>query len=299
MNWELFTNKGLSLERMKNFCHVAEVESFTQAAGGDPNKQTLYSRQIKELEQFFGAELFHRKGRTVTLSEQGKELHLLISEYFAVLEDFHERCSGELGSYTIGSGESVIQWWLIPMLDQIKNAFAKADVIFKNLRTRDIIEGIKKGEIDFGIIRKSSINPDLEHIPVGKLQFACFYPSNAQVKPKDEASLLSHFPLAAMEGSGRYQDFLAELPTKHGVIVRKSVSCSSFPMMAKTLTSIPVAAILPTIARNELDADAYEMVQFESLKPLEQELCICWNKRMASMNPELARLGQALATIMK
>ncbi|HBR92572.1 MAG TPA: hypothetical protein DEA90_00220 [Opitutae bacterium] len=297
MHRALFSKSGLSLDRLNSFCRVAETESFTQAAEGDPNRQTQYSRQIKDLEQFFGTELFHRKGRTVTLSNTGKELHTLVSEYFSALEDFHERCSGELGSYTIGAGESIIQWKLIPKLNEIKESFEKADVIFKNLRTADIIDGINKGEIDFGIIRKSAVTSNLTSLPLGALKFAFFYPSHSKIDPSDEAQLFSSFPLAIMEGEGRYQKFISELPSKHAILVRKSVSCSSFPMMAKTLTSIPVAAILPTIASEGLPAESFKMAELASLKPLAQELCVCWNQRLASMNPTLKELGKALAKL--
>jgi DNA-binding transcriptional LysR family regulator len=294
MDNSVFSKSGLSLERLKSFCLVAEVESFTKAAEGDSNRQSLYSRQIKDLEQFFGTELFHRKGRTVTLSNSGAELHALVSEYFSALEDFHERCSGELGSYTIGAGESIIQWKLIPMLSEIKESFEKADVVFKNLRTSDIIDGINKGTIDFGIIRKSALTSALDSVSIGSLKFAFFYPSESKVTKNDEATLLSHFPLAIMEGSGSYQSFLDGLPAKHGIIIRESVSCSSFPMMAKTLNVLGIAAILPEIARQEFPASKFNMVDLEGLEALKRDLCICWNKRLSALNPMLESIGRSL-----
>ena len=299
MNSDLFSKAGLTLDRLRSFCLVAETESFTKAADGDSNRQTLYSRQVRDLEQFFETELFLRKGRTVTLSNTGKELHSLVSEYFAALEDFKERCSGELGSYTIGAGESIIQWKLIPMLNEIKESFEKADVVFKNLRSSDIIDGINKGTINFGIIRKSALPSNFDSISIGSLKFAFFYPSASKVKKSNEAELLSHFPLAIMEGVGSYQTFLNELPAKHGIIIRKSVSCSSFPMMAKTLHVLNIAAILPSIARQELSESQFNMIELESLRTLERDLCVCWNSRLANMNLMLTELGTALSVGLK
>ena len=57
---ELLSEGGLSLDRLKNFCAVAEAGGIARVAGGDPAKQSLYSRQLRELEQFFGAELTRR-----------------------------------------------------------------------------------------------------------------------------------------------------------------------------------------------------------------------------------------------
>jgi DNA-binding transcriptional LysR family regulator len=297
MNLDLFTRSGLSLERLRSFCLVATVESFTKAAEGDPNRQTLYSRQIKDLERFFGVDLFVRKGRTVSLSKEGKQLHHLALEYFSALEDFHERCSGGMGTYSIGTGESIIQWELIPKLAQIKELFDKADVVFKNMRTADIVDSVRKGEIDFGIIRKTAVVSELESAPAGKLQFAYFFPKGLLAEEPSEETILEALPLVVMEGRGKYQDFIADLPNRMRMIVKESVSCSSFPMMAKTLNVLPIAAILPSIAESELSQNAFEKASFQSLKPLDQELCICWNRRLASLNPEITRLGGSLSKI--
>src|SRR6476619_7642842 len=71
---ELLSEGGLSLDRLKNFCAMAEAGGIARVAGGDPAKQSLYSRQLRELEQFFGAEVTRRKGKGIEFTEQGLEL---------------------------------------------------------------------------------------------------------------------------------------------------------------------------------------------------------------------------------
>ena len=56
---DLFQTTGLTLERLHSFLMVAEAGGVTKAAGGDPNRQSLFSRQIKELEEFFGVGRLH------------------------------------------------------------------------------------------------------------------------------------------------------------------------------------------------------------------------------------------------
>ena len=53
----LFAERGLSLDRLKTLIEVAKAGSIAAAARGDSARQSLYSRQIKELEEFFGVEL--------------------------------------------------------------------------------------------------------------------------------------------------------------------------------------------------------------------------------------------------
>ena len=50
----LFTVSGLSLDRLRTFLRVAEAGNLAKAAKGDATQQSQFSRQIKELEAFFG-----------------------------------------------------------------------------------------------------------------------------------------------------------------------------------------------------------------------------------------------------
>src|SRR5213080_2960431 len=109
---ELLSEAGLSLERLQSFCRVAEAGGVTRAAKGDATKQSLYSRQIKELEEFFGAELMRRKGRGIVLTPTGQRLLRMTREQFASLIDFKAECRGQPLEIVIGAGDSIIQWLL-------------------------------------------------------------------------------------------------------------------------------------------------------------------------------------------
>lgn len=58
----LFSRSGFSMERLASFCAVADAGSIARVADKDPTRQSLISRQIRELETFFGVELVRRKG---------------------------------------------------------------------------------------------------------------------------------------------------------------------------------------------------------------------------------------------
>src|SRR5213594_1602000 len=110
----LLQEGGLSLDRLQSFCLVAQAGGVTKAAKGDPAKQSLFSRQIKELEEFFGTELIRRKGRGIVLTEAGTRLETIARESFTALTDFKRDCNGRPVEIAIGTGETVIQWLLMP-----------------------------------------------------------------------------------------------------------------------------------------------------------------------------------------
>jgi LysR family transcriptional regulator, nitrogen assimilation regulatory protein len=49
---ELLSEGGLSLDRLKNFCALAEAGGIARVAGGDPAKQSLYSRNCGSWSNF-------------------------------------------------------------------------------------------------------------------------------------------------------------------------------------------------------------------------------------------------------
>lgn len=69
-------------------------------------------------------------------------------------------------------------------------------------------------------------------------------------------------------------------------------------MMAKAVRNLGLAAILPKIAGDELPAPQFGKVEFAALKPLERKLVICWNHRLAKVNPTLSKTGQKLADLL-
>src|SRR5512135_1590479 len=90
----LFARGGLSLERLRNFALIAEAGGMSLAAGGDPARMSLFSKQVKELEAFFGVALTLRQGRKVKLTEAGQRLAQLAQAHLSGLEDFQQTCQG-------------------------------------------------------------------------------------------------------------------------------------------------------------------------------------------------------------
>lgn len=64
----------MDIRQLRQFLAVVETGSFTKAAQMMLVAQPSLSQTIKGLERELGVALFHRIGRTVTLSEAGKEL---------------------------------------------------------------------------------------------------------------------------------------------------------------------------------------------------------------------------------
>lgn len=295
----LFAKAGVSLERLQSFCRVAEMESFTQAAGGDANRQSLYSRQIKDLENYFGTELFRRKGRTVLLTQSGAELYSLLCEYFSAFEDFAERCGSDFGNYVVGAGDSLIQWLLLPRLRSVQAAMGRARLSFKNMRTSEIVAALERGDIDYGIIRGDAASSRLGSVEVGVLKFSLFIPKDKNTDVTDTVTLLSDLSFVGMEGKGIYQSQMEDLARQNGVMIRYAVDCSSFPMMARAMKELRLAGFLPSVAQTELDEGTFSQASLPGMEKVERSLVICWNARKARLDDSLATRGRAFAELIR
>src|SRR5437870_13546064 len=109
MRESLFAKSGLSLDRLRSFAEIVQAEGITAAAKGDPNRQSQFSRQLKELEEFFGAELLERGRGRFALTSVGKALHEIVQMQFAALDELRRTCAEIPVELSIGAGESLIQ----------------------------------------------------------------------------------------------------------------------------------------------------------------------------------------------
>jgi DNA-binding transcriptional LysR family regulator len=293
---ELLSEGGLSLDRLQSFCLVAEAGGVTKAAKGDAARQSLFSRQIKELEEFFGTELIRRMGRGIVLTETGARLNIIARENFASFLDFKNGCKHQPVEVVIGAGDSVIQWLLMPRLDQIREAMPKVRLKFLNLASGESVKRLVDGLIDVAIVRKDAIGRPLQAQGLGTMGYSLFLPAGLSAASGRKAGLrvLDGLPLATLEGEGSFRSALATVAKQQGIQMNIQVECSSFPLAARAVASGNVAAILPAIAASDLGVTGAEQVQLPLLKAFNREMCLAVSPRLIRIRPVLEKVSRVL-----
>jgi DNA-binding transcriptional LysR family regulator len=248
---QLLSEGGLSLDRLNNFCAIAEAGGIARVAGGDPAKQSLYSRQVRELEHFFGVELTRRKGKGIELTEQGRELARQVRAQLQSLTDFKRACAAQPIEFRIASGNSVVEWLLVPNLGKLSAAAPSTRFSFQNMRTADIVKGLREHSIDFGILRKSAVVAPLKFHAIGQIGYALFAPA-AWAKEKENATtLLSRRPVAVSAG-GEFNNRFQECCKNAKLTPNLRFSCASFTQVAEPVRSGHAVALLPEMAETSL-----------------------------------------------
>ncbi len=287
---DLLSRGGLSLDRLQNFCAVAAVGGITKAAQGDPVRQSLFSRQIKELEEFFGVELVRRKGRGIALTEAGEQLHTLAREQLLRLSDFKRESAGQPVELTVAAGESLIEWLLLPRLGRIRGKLPNTTFRFLNLPTAEIASRLRDGTVDLGLVRAGSLVAPLKAVALGAMTFSLFVPAQARFNPhggKVTAKVLSSMPLATLEGTGHFRQELQGVVSRAKCRLRIELGLPSFPLVARAVRAGGFAAILPTIAAAELTDSGVIELKPDCLRPLSRPIVLAWNPRLARIRGAL------------
>ncbi len=106
------------LTALRSFEAAARYGNFSQAAEELCVTQSAVSHQVRQLEGWFGFELFERNGRRISVTAKGAELAASLGEAFGDIARTCRRISvaDEAPALTVAAIPSVATCWLIPRL---------------------------------------------------------------------------------------------------------------------------------------------------------------------------------------
>lgn len=291
----LFAERGLSLDRLKTLIEVARAGSIAAAARGDSARQSLYSRQIKELEEFFGVELASRRGKVLALTRSGWELVRLASEGLCLLDDFKSRTRNLPYRFTIGAGDSLLAWVATPVLATIQQRGLPWLFALENLRNSEIPLKLQNMDVDFGIVRTSALAAEgLESRVICSMDYALYVPAalagkKVREREDDFSLLLDMFPLATLGSGSGFHASLRRNCTEFGIKLRVQCETQSFPFAARMLKSGAFMAVLPCMAEKEL-GEGFVKVTHPALDRLARSISLAWNPRLLRVRPSARRV---------
>lgn len=297
----LFAERGFSMDRLKSLIEVAQAGSISNAVKGDPVRQSQYSRQIKELEEFFGIRLTRKKGKVLILSSAGQELVKLACEYFSTLEEFRATCKNIPSRYTIGAGDSIHHWLVAPILSKIGKEHRPWLFALKNLRNSEVAEMLHSMDIDFGILRKNLITSDiLKYKLIQRVRYALYVPKSLVPRNKniDYSWYLKNVPCATLTLNSSFATMLKNCCAEVGFELKIALETQSFPYAAEMLKSKSYCAILPEMSETSLGKDIIK-IQPPFFKMLERDIVLAWNPRLLQVRPSVKPIIDFFLTNLK
>lgn len=145
-----------NLEFYRSFYMAARFENFTRAAEELFVTQSSVSQSVRKLEDSLGIELFHRRGKRVQLTEEGRVLFKELDQVFSTLKEaeklMREYRFAEKGSLTIGASDTICRHYLIEVLEKYKHEYPQIHISLINQPSPLVVAMVEEGQIDLGFV---------------------------------------------------------------------------------------------------------------------------------------------------
>lgn len=297
----IFTERGLSLERLRVLIEVHDAGSIARTAPGKTSRHSQFSRQLRELSEFFGCEVAQRRGKLLKLTPEGARLAELARPFLRELVDFHTDCRSERVGFTVGAGDSLIHWLVIPLLGGLLKTHPAVRFTTESLRTGEIVRRVDDGRVDFGLIRKNALVTGMKSSPLGTLSYMAVVPHalTQRLKTPTFAEVFTKFPFAMQTTDGQFSKQLLDIATEEDKAFRPSLGCQSFPQTLAAVRSGRFAAIIPELAIQELAAGSVHKISSPQLKQLQREIVLVWNPRVTKVRPHAGKVLNSLQSALR
>jgi len=295
----LFAKRGVSLERLKTFLEVAQAGSIVDAAKGDLNRQSQYSRQIKELEEFFGTALADRRGKFLKITPMGRKLANIITQSFSGLSDLQNECVEKSHNFSIGGMDSVLEWIVCPFISDATTKNSKWTFSVERHRNVYSYNKLVNMELDFAVITKDTISSDIiSYKSLGEISYSIYAHkkilSNLSKKnAKDSKFLLENLPVASLIDEYNFTKVLMNQYDAFSIRPNIVLKVHTFQYLLKLIKTSNFIGILPDVAKPEIPKDIVKISAF-FLKAMTQNIVLAWNKRNIIIRPELKNVATYL-----
>ncbi len=293
----LFDLSGLSLDRLRTFLMVEEAGNLSKAANGDATKQSQYSRQIKELESFFGAAFTRRVGRRIEITNEGHLLAAVIRRHFRELDEFREAMAGREVCVRFGSQGSVIDWLLVPRLAAVRVALGNAMIEMEQMRSLDTVRAVADGRLDFGIVREDALPPETKRWRLGGVGYALFGANAHWRGCNSSQEVISKAPVADLKVGGQFVTRWHEWLSSQKIRAKVTSRVSSFAALSRVVQAGDAVAALPEMAAVDFDPKRFKSDKIEALKP--RMLVLIANERSLDRSGIAQRAATNLAEALK
>lgn len=284
--------KGLSLDRLESLSQIVSQGSIAQASGGNPNRQSQFSRQIAELEEWFGMPLMDRSSVPNKPTAAALRISREVEAFMSNLDSVRDNAADGRREVVFGAGERMIRSYLVPWAAKIR--VPNLRWVFRNLTSEGVRGELQAKRIDFGILRKDNCPAALTSVSMKPIPMCLLLPSDRK-KPKGKLKWgdLTDEPLVILEGDGPFNRFLKEKASGIPVELDAMVECSSWTQVIDAMSGFGIAGFLPKDMEKQFPA-GFSAVPLAGLEEYSDYYVIAWSPTEAAKRPEIGQLAKRL-----
>ena len=158
----------MDLVGLKIFKTVAEQGGITKAAAALHRVQSNVTTRVKQLEERLGTKLFHRQGRKLVLSSEGKVLLAYAERLLRLSAEAQAALKGHgpHGLFKLGTLESTAATRLPPVLARYHRDYPAVRLELVTGTSGALVDKVLRGEIEAAFVAEPFITDGLDSEPV-------------------------------------------------------------------------------------------------------------------------------------
>jgi DNA-binding transcriptional LysR family regulator len=166
----------MTLEQLRIFVAVAELEHVTRAAAELHLTQSATSAAVAALEARYATKLFDRIGRRIALTDAGRqflhEARAVLARASAAETVLADLAGLKKGKLALGASQTVASYWLPAYIHRFQERFPGVSVTLTIGNTEAVAALVRDGAVDLGVVEGEVDDPALSVTPVAEDELA-------------------------------------------------------------------------------------------------------------------------------
>lgn len=274
----------MNLRDLEYLVAVDEHRHFGRAAEACYVSQPTLSTQLKKLEAELGVELVERNPRQVLLTSAGEQVvehaRAILREAGTIRELAQSFSDPESASLRMGLFPTLGPYLLPHVVHAVHERFPKLELLLVEARTEEVLEGLRTGRIDVGVLAEPVGAPGLHEEHLFEEDFVLAVPADDELAGLDgpaDVGVLAGQRVLLLEDGHCLRDQALEVCSTAGATERRNFRATSLETLRQMvaagvgITLLPELAVSPPVA----PSDDVRLVRFAAPAP-SRRIAMCW-----------------------
>lgn len=245
-----------TLRQLEYVVAVADTGQFSKAAKHCAVSQPALSKQVREVEEMLGVEIFERARPHVLLTRAGEEIvrraRRLLMEADELVAAADAFTGSHRGTVRLGVIPTIAPYGLPGFLAKLRGLFPEVSVAIHELQTEVLVEELRSGGIDLGLLARPFDDEGLAGPDLVVEPFVLVAPTGDPLSVPDPVALqdITGASLILMKDGHCLRDQALDVCALAGSPPATSVAAASVATLVRMVESGLGATLLPASALN-------------------------------------------------
>jgi DNA-binding transcriptional LysR family regulator len=278
----------MNLKHLETFIQIVEKGSFAAAAETLHTTQSTVSARVKDLEHYFGVELFDRSAHRAQLTPKGRSLFDMSQQVVQSLQQMRERIADRqalTGTLRFGAVGVVAGTWLPQLARELRSRHPELELQIEVVLTKTLLQKLRAGQLDAGIVIGRVEDEAFRCEVVGQDRFAWMASPHLGVPAAEVTpAVLAQFPILAFSPESHHHAVMKTWFKSAGIRFQPAITTNSMDLIAKMVAQGTGIGMLPAeFYGSELSLGKMEVLQASPAIPATEFTLLSFAERQTAL----------------